>query len=179
METQERQHALEHLAASEARMLTMVEGLTPAQWNFKESPERWSIAENVEHCVLIEKGVLASIQHALAKSPQPERRAAHEAKRAAAKEAGLPVQQKLVAPDAFLPQGRWADTNELIGALRSARATTVAFATETEADLHARFFPHFMFGDMDCYEWLTLMAHHIRRHVRQIERVKADPAYPA
>jgi hypothetical protein len=45
MEIQERQLVLDQLASSEARLLELVEGLTPEQWSFRETPERSSIAE--------------------------------------------------------------------------------------------------------------------------------------
>src|SRR5271163_580232 len=42
IETREREFVLEQLSASEARLLGLVEGLTPAQWSFREDAERWS-----------------------------------------------------------------------------------------------------------------------------------------
>ena len=65
MEAHERQVVIEQLASSEARLLELVEGLTPEQWRFRETPERWSIAENIEHCVVFERFILGTIEKAL------------------------------------------------------------------------------------------------------------------
>ena len=179
METQERNDAIEHLNASEARLLTQVDGLTSAQWTFKEAPERWSIAETIEHCVLIEHGILSAIKRALDKPAAPEKRAIAEARKANPQAMREASSRKLDAPAPFLPQGKWSDTGALVAALRSARATTLQFAAESNADLNEHFFPHFMFGEMSCYEWLMLLGHHLGRHGRQINQIKQAEGYPA
>jgi DinB superfamily len=61
MEPEERRVVLEELASSEARLLQLVEGLTQEQWRFRETPERWSIAENIEHCVVFERFIMGVI----------------------------------------------------------------------------------------------------------------------
>ncbi|WP_433985031.1 DinB family protein [Tunturiibacter empetritectus] len=53
---------MDELASSEARLLELVRGLSEEQWSFRETPERWSIAENVEHLVVFEgfiRGMIA------------------------------------------------------------------------------------------------------------------------
>jgi hypothetical protein len=55
----------------------------------------------------------------------------------------------------------------------------VKFAAETDSDLRNHFFPHMAFGDLDCYQWLVVLAQHSLRHALQIEEIKAHPAYPA
>ena len=74
--------------------------------------------------------------------------------------------------------GRWPDTAELVGEWREARARTLAFAAETQADLRSHFFPHIAFGDLDCYQWLLVLGQHASRHGYQIEEIKSHPAYP-
>ena len=61
MEAHERQLVLDRFASSEARLLELVEGLTPEQWNFRQTPERWSIAGNIEHVINVEKRILGAI----------------------------------------------------------------------------------------------------------------------
>lgn len=53
------------------------------------------------------------------------------------------------------------------------------FASETQAELREHFFPHIVFGDLDCYQWLLVLGQHGLRHALQIEEIKNDPAYPA
>lgn len=40
-------------------------------------------------------------------------------------------------------------------------------------------FPHPMFGPLDLKEWIAFQRLHSMDHMQQIEKVKADPAYPA
>ncbi len=178
METQERQYVLDHLGKSEARLLELTEDLTAEQWHFKGAPDRWSIAENIEHCILVENGIAGGIHRALQRPAEPEKRAAVEAKERQAKGVGDP-QGRLEAPEPFLPQGRWAVPDALVAELRRVRAANVSFATETEAELRDHVFPHFAMGDLDCYQWLIILSQHGERHAKQIEAVKASPGYPA
>jgi hypothetical protein len=38
--------------------------------------------------------------------------------------------------------------------------------------------PFPVFRTLNAYQWLLLIAHHLKRHNRQIEEVKATPGYP-
>ena len=178
MEAHERQLVLDQLASGEARLLEVIDGLTPAQWRFRETPERWSIAENIEHLILFEHFITGVIAQKLTTSPEPEKKL-----HAADKEPlvlGLANTRniKFNARAVNLPTGRWPDTAELIAELRKVRASTLVFAAETQANLRDHFFAHVAFGDLDCYQWLVLLGQHSVRHALQIEQIKADPAYP-
>ncbi len=178
METQERQYVLDNLGASETRLLQLTEGLTPEQWSFRESPERWSIAENLEHCILVENGIAAVIAGALQSPSHPEKRAEVAGKEKHVKGVGDPRGREIVAVEALRPTGRWGATDELRAEMRRVRARSVAFATETDAELRDHFYPHQAMGDLDCYQWLVVMSQHGERHARQIEAVKASPGFP-
>ena len=179
MDPHERQLVLDQLASGEARLLEVVDGLTSAQWHFRETPERWSIAENIEHLILFEHFITGVIAQRLAAPAEPEKKI-----HAASREPlvlGLANARniKFKSREVNLPTGRWPDTTELIAELRKARASTLAFAAETQAHLRDHFFAHVAFGDLDCYQWLVLLGQHSVRHALQIEQIKADPAYPA
>src|SRR6266478_5229132 len=76
-------------------------GLSEAQWKFKPAPDRWSIAEIVEHIVLVQELELGPIREQLAKAP------AASADRDYKKVDAIVV-NKFQAPEAFQPAGRWA-----------------------------------------------------------------------
>lgn len=179
MKTHERQLALDELASSERRLLELVDYLTPAQWCFRESPARWSIAENLEHLVLLEDFIAAAIAKAVEGPVQPEKRVFTAAKDPLVFGLGASRSTKLNAREAVRPTGRWPDTTELVAEFRRVRSRTLAFAAETDADLRSHFFPHIAFGELDCYQWLVVLGQHTARHTSQIEQIKADPAYPA
>jgi hypothetical protein len=179
MEAQERQVVLKQLEASEARILEVVADLTPAQWEFRERPERWSIAENIEHLVVFEGFIRGMVAKAMAGQVEPEKKADVGAKEPLVFGVADGRSNKLIARDAVRPVGRWTDGAELMAELRRTRAETLAFAAETEADLRGHFFPHIAFGDLDCYQWLVVLGQHSVRHVFQIEEIKAHVGFPA
>ena len=178
MEPHARQFVLDQLASSEARLLELVHGLTPAQWNFRETPERWSIAENIEHVIALENFIVQKIQEALEQPPDGGKKGTAAGKDSLVLGLGKARGPKLIAREVARPMGRWPDKAELIGELRRTRARTTAFASETQAELREHFFPHIAFGDLDCYQWLVVLGQHGFRHALQIEEIKADPAYP-
>jgi len=180
MEAQERKSVVEALRTSEARLLELVRGLSEEQWRFRETAERWSIAEIVEHLLLQETFIRGNVQRML------EGEAASETQRAEvrAKEplvadlAKRRAEQKLKSRPANTPTGRRSDFDALVVELKRERAQTIAFAAETEADLRGHFFAHVAFGDLDGYQWLMVLATHMERHALQIEQVKADKNWP-
>ena len=179
METQERHYVLDHLGASETRLLGLTDALRPEQWHFKPAPERWSIAENVEHCILVEKAIGALVIRALGEPATPEKRASVARKEEQVKRVDDARGREIVAVEALRPIGRWADTDELRAELRRVRARSTAFVTEAEAELRDHFAPHQALGDLNCYQWLVVMSQHGERHAKQIEAVKASAGYPA
>jgi len=179
MEAYERELVVQQLASSEARLLVLLDGLSAEQWHFREAPERWSIAENIEHLVAFEQFILAKVEEALQGAPEPEKKAASGAKEPLALGLAETRRTKLNAREALKPTGRWPDTVEMLAEFRRARARTVAFAAETQAELRDHFFPHIAFGDLDCCQWLLVIGQHGMRHALQIEEIKADARYPA
>lgn len=176
---QERQFVLDQLDTSEERLLDLVEGLTPAQWSFRESAERWSIAENIEHLIAFENFILETIRKVLSQPAEDDKRAI-----AAGKEQlvlGLAKSRataKLIAREVLRPTRRWQEISVMLAEWKRTRARVRAFALETQADLRGHYFPHIALGDLDCYQWLVVLGQHRERHRLQMEEVKADPAYP-
>jgi len=179
MEPHERKLLLDQLASSEARLLDLVAGLTQQQWSFRETPERWSIAENNEHVIVLENFITQTIAMVLEGPAQPEKKLLVSEKESLVLGVANSRSVKIKAREAARPVGRWAYPAELISELRKTRARTIAFAAETQADLRDHFFPHVAFGDLDCYQWLVVLGQHGFRHALQIEEIKADAKYPA
>jgi hypothetical protein len=179
IEKHERQLVLDQLASSEARLLELVDGLSPRQWNFRERPERWSIAENIEHVILFEKFIGGVVVRVLAEAAEPEKKAQAFAKEPLVLGLSNARHVRFNAREAVRPVGTWPDPEEMIAELRRTRAATTRFVAETQADLRSHFFAHVAFGDLDCYQWLVVMGQHGARHAFQIEEIQADPAYPA
>jgi hypothetical protein len=175
---QDRQSILEQLAASEARLLGLVEGLSEAQWRFREAAERWSIAESVEHLVVFERFIAGAVTNSLRGPAETGKMALAGAKEPLLLGLAASRGVKFQAREATRPVGRWVDAAELIAEFREARAATIRFAAQTECNLRAHFFPHIAFGDLDCYQWLLVLGQHTLRHCLQIEAVFGDSRFP-
>ncbi|MFZ1808391.1 MAG: DinB family protein, partial [Cyclobacteriaceae bacterium] len=50
----DRKYLLDNLIRSKEELIAATRNLTTAQWNFKESPDRWSINQIIEHICLWE-----------------------------------------------------------------------------------------------------------------------------
>jgi DinB superfamily len=179
VEPHEQQFVLEQLAASEARLILLVHGLTPAQWHFHESPDRWSIAEIIEHLVVFERFILDAVKRSLSASPEPDKKSIVATREHLVLELADTRHIRFNAREAARPAGRWPDIAQLLREFHDTRAHTVAFVRETQAPLRDHFFPHIAFGDLDCYQWLVLLSRHGLRHALQIEEIKSHPGYPA
>ena len=180
MDTSERQLVLDQLTASQSRLLAAVVDLTSQQWHFREAPDRWSMAENIEHLIRFESFITQAIANALARPAELEKQshAASNQPQVLSLGSAESRRTKLTAREAVRPTGQWSDPSILIAEFCRARARTMAFAAETDAGLHTHFFPHIAFGDLDCYQWLQVLSFHTDRHVLQIQQVQVHSAYP-
>ena len=68
----DRKYLLDNLTRSRDELIRETKGLSLAQWNFKESPERWSINQIVEHIATWELLLDHEISRGLTAGPQPE-----------------------------------------------------------------------------------------------------------
>src|ERR1700724_3821419 len=59
----------QYLEQTRTGVIGATKGLSEAQWKFKPAPDRWSIAEIVEHLVIVEERVLGPIRDQLATAP--------------------------------------------------------------------------------------------------------------
>lgn len=179
MTEQQRTLILEELASSHSRLVALTCGLTLAQWHFRESPDRWSIAENIEHLVLFERFILNTINSCLECPAEPEKREIVAPRQSLVLGLADARHIKFNSRELARPTGRWPDPSMLLIELRLTRESTLTFASETQADLCDHFFAHVAWGDLDCYQWLLLLSKHSLRHALQIEQVMADPVFPA
>jgi len=178
MDEEERAFVVEELRASEARVLALLDGLSAEQWAFREGPERWSIADILEHLILFERFVRGAVLTMLERDAEPEKMAAVGAKLPAVMMIAEARDVRIEAREVVRPTGRWHDTGAMISMLQRERAKTIAFAESTDAELRCHFFEHLLLGDLDAYQWLVLMAKHSERHALQIEEVIRDSRYP-
>lgn len=171
----ERTFAIKQLDQSRKRLLRVVEGLTPEQLLYRPDAGKWSIAENVEHLILVERRLVGAIEKLLPEPPDLSKQCSMLDAEVVWQVGNVvnPVQ----APERALPSLRWP-AQDLLQEFETARQQTRDFIGAIQGDLRHHFINHFLFGDLDCYQWFLLIGAHCNRHCAQSETVKFSRAFP-
>jgi hypothetical protein len=170
----ERERAVNALHESRERLLAAVQRLSPSQLAYKPAADRWSVAECVEHIILVENSILGAIEKTV-QQPADSPQTVLEDHALLAK--AVNRNERMKGPERLMPTGRWPH-GELCREFGSVRKHTSEFAATTEARLRESGFPHPAFGPLDCYQWLLLIAAHGERHRAQAEEVMASAEFP-
>jgi len=173
----ERDQALKNLVDSRAGVVEAVKGLSEAQLKFKPGPDRWSVAETLEHIALTEDLFVNNIR------PQLESSTASISTRDAKEVDAMILTKvpdrstKFQAPPPLVPTGRWTPQATLDHFLVS-RQETISFLN-SDHNLRDQVVNHPALGRLDGYQWVLAISAHSARHTKQILEVKADPNFPA
>lgn len=112
-----------HLTTTREAFLAAIEGLSSDQWSFKPDPETWSIAENSDHIVAVERDLLRSVQTC----PEDEARgAAVKGKERLILKRVPDRSVRVKVPREIRPAGRSGSPVELAGHFEEMRDRTVA-----------------------------------------------------
>lgn len=176
---EERAKAVKFLRDSEKELLDSVAKLSPAQWNYKPGPDRWSAAEVAEHIMLSEGLLFGTVEKALAEKQNPEWEAKTAGKDALLERALLNRERKAQAPEPLKPQGKWTPA-EIVSLFKEKRARTLKFIEGTDLPMKAHTLDHPfpVFSTLNAYQWFIYIPLHNMRHNQQIAEVKADPGFP-
>ena len=173
----EKERALQYLESTKANLLESTKSLSEAQWNFKPGPDRWSIAQVMEHIATSEDFIrdgLLKEKVMISPAGQPNR---DVKKIDEAVVMMIPDRtHKAQAPGPLVPNNRFGSPEGSLKHFLESRATTEQYL-KTTAGLR----DHVMdgpVGKMDGYEFILFIAAHSERHTKQIEEVKADPNFP-
>jgi hypothetical protein len=177
----DRDKGVAELEGSRQAFLDATKGLSPAQWNFKAGPDRWSIAECAEHIALSEEFIFGVVTKQVMSSPAtPEKRDAVKGKDEAIVKMLQDRSHKATAPEPIDPAKHKLSAEEAVKQFLASRARTIDYIKTTQDDLRDHFFDHPVpaIGTLDAYQWIMLISGHSRRHTLQILEVKADPNFP-
>jgi hypothetical protein len=172
----DRDKGVQYLEQTRDGVVAAVKGLSDAQMKFKPAPDRWSVAETLEHITMAEDYLGGFVTGQVMKSPAgPADR--DTAKIDAMVLAMIPDRShKRQAPPELVPTGKWTPAEALEHFLKS-RASTIEFMKSTP-DLREHAFDSPLGQKLDAYEWLLFISAHSERHTKQILEVKADPNFP-
>jgi hypothetical protein len=174
----DQKYLIQNLTRSRDQLVQATENLTEAQWNFKESADRWSIKEIIEHIALWELLFQREISQALSAGPQPD--LAKAAKQDSVylsfiMETKPHVSVEYTKPFTFsLPMGLNTGANNVAWFLKM-RNESITYLTGAKEDLRAHFLKP---GRPNVHQVYINTFGHADRHLRQVMKIKQHPKYP-
>ena len=169
MKTTERGEILEHLQKSRADLLHLVSDVSDADFMKKPSKEVWSIAEVVEHLVLIDESLFNSL-HKAENVPDTTPETVPNDKILYV--VPNPKYGKVTAPKNLVPQSTYNSKDEALMAFNTNRDRIENFVKTTDLPLQRVVFRHFALGLLNGMNWLVFIAAHCQRHINQIRNLK-------
>jgi DinB superfamily len=175
MTKEDREHLLVHFEMTTQIVAEQVRGLSPAQLEYKASPDRWSIREVVSHLAVAEPDYWRDIQKALKAAPDMK------GKKSSAADAdilwyGIDRVVHTKTGGGHEKVDTYKDLGEALGKFQALRATMIDYIRTTQDDMRAH-----SFGDrevIDCWQWMLEISTHAERHIQQIREIKNDPTFP-
>jgi hypothetical protein len=172
----DREHLLVHFEMTTQMVAELVRGLSPAQLEYKASPDRWSIRECVSHLAVAEPDYWRDIQKALKAAPDMN------TKKSVATDAdilwyGIDRVVHTKTGGGHEKVETYKNLSEALGKYQALRATMIDYIKTTNDDLRAHSFGEY--GEIiDCWQWMLEISTHAERHIQQIREIKNDPNFP-
>jgi hypothetical protein len=168
MNPADRQQILRLIAESDAALVAAAAGVSDDGARRRPEAQRWSVLECVEHVILVEYGVFASISvHSTPGAPPVEPRREGQILRGMTNR-----ERKFPAPDHAEPTGRYSSLAEALQEFRKRRARTVAYVEQYQDDPRNRTTLHPVLGPVNCQEMFLVLALHPARHALQIKEAR-------
>ena len=170
----DRKYLVENLTRTRDLIVKETEGLSAKQWTFKESPERWSISQVVEHLSYWEMVFAREINIALRKTDLE----AMKLKKPDSTFLNYVLEESPhVAPPFAVPMGLTEGKINLAHFLKL-RNEAIDFVKTSPSDFRTHFEATSETEKRDVHQIYIIVFGHVDRHLRQIKRVKADKNYP-
>jgi uncharacterized damage-inducible protein DinB len=175
-------HDLDELYDNKERVLTTIEQtvgpLSPSQLSFHPAPGVWSVAEIIEHLVIVEPGMMRVVGSLTEKAesdrgttPAPFEVTLDDGIRTGS--TGKFVTRPDAVPTGNVPAG------ESLKTLRRIQAELLDLRPRLGAvDVSSVKFPHRALGDMTLGQWCAFIGAHEERHLGQIRSVISSASFP-
>ena len=138
--------------------LAELDGLSDAQLDFSPGEGEWSVREVCRHVAQAVPQVNKAVGLLAGGTPLPD------------VDPGV-ISQMIDDPGEFE-----ALKNEVAAALEACTDSVSVLAGDPDLSLRSA---HPFFGPLNCREWVAFNIMHANVHVRQVQRVKGSPGYPA
>ena len=174
----ERATLIKHLEETRDHMMSVLDGLSEEQLNFKPTENSWSIAECAEHLAISENAFEGFIKKAVAAGPNPALKDSVKLKDNELFGIITDRSSKVKTAEPFEPSGKFGSHEETVNAFLEKRAKHIEYVKTTEDDLRNRFSNDLPFGTVDGYQIVIFISGHTKRHVLQMEEVMNSREFP-
>lgn len=171
MTQRDREDLTSHLQMTETWLVDEVSRLSPAQLEFRISPEKWTIAEVVEHLVIADPTYWQLFQEGMKQPKHLEKQATD----ADVLWYGINRTQRQKTEPKKNPQGQAIDIRQALDSFQKLHSMMLDYARTTDQDLRAHAVPDW---GVDAYQCLLEISTHTQRHILQIREIKANPKFP-
>jgi len=178
MTAEERVRLVSGLERTRASLVTVVSGLTQAQWDFQPGEGVWSLRECANHILVIERLLFQTVREIAAGPGDPERAARIRGKDDRMLAALADRAFKARNPFPARPSAEADSPAAYVPVFDAVRGEVLEYARTTQDDLRERVARHPLLKDLDGVQWLLLIWAHTDRHLAQMREVQSHPAYP-
>lgn len=167
----ERQRLVGHMETTAKWLGDEVSGLSPAQVAFQPARDKWSIAQVLEHLVVVAPIYWKNLQDALVRPA----RGGSAMTDADVLWYGIDRTRPDVAVRTELPPGQLRDVRGALELYRNHHDRLLQYVKTTQDDLRGHIVER---QQCDAYQWALLISTHEQRHILQIREIKAHPGFP-
>ena len=167
----DRQRLVAHMEMTSKWLADEVAGLSAAQVAFQPAPDRWSIAQVLEHLVVVAPIYWKNLQDALARPA----RGGSAMTDADVLWYGIDRTRPDVAVRTELPPGQLRDVRSALEQYRTHHDRLLQYVKTTQDDLRSHIVER---QQCDAYQWALLISTHEQRHILQIREIKAHAGFP-
>lgn len=174
----DRTYLVDNLTRTRNELAKEIEGLTSAQSNFKESADRWSINQVVEHLAIWELLFCRDISRSLGGKPQPEFNASAKADSyytTFIMEDTPHVSTDYTKPFTYTVPMGINDIKNNFAWFEKMRNESISFISSSKDDLRSYYRNS---GSDNLHQVYIYVFGHVDRHLRQIKKIKQHPKYP-
>lgn len=172
MTQRDREHVVAHHEMTSKWLVDEVVGLSPAQLNFRMTPDRWTVAEVVQHLVLGEPTYWKLFQDGMKQSSQKLQQPASDAD---VLWYGIDRTRHQKTAPYEDPKGESIDLPKALAAFEKLHTSMLEYARSTDEDLRAHTVPEW---GVDAYQCLVEISAHTQRHILQIREIKTANGFP-
>lgn len=169
------QEVLKQLARTRDALKSETEKLSSAQWNFKETPERWSIAEVVEHLGNWELVWARELAMISLNKPNPELRLT--CKPDSYYQEFIMEDKQHNASNISKPNGFIKEKDTILW-FTKLRNDNIKSAEGIKVNMRHQFEMTALENPRNMYNVYIYMWGHVDRHIKQIQKVKVHVNYP-